>query len=258
MGIPAQSRWWVFTLLIVGVLVLISALALHRPNVAWLDGVPLCPHCRHQVELYSNRCAECGAEFDWRIPTREESPLSPYSLSAQEADWIRDRVQELGLEDAAKRVAASTGLSTDAAEAYLGSVGRGDCGWCGGTQRDLSQPIGDTLVVCPACLGTGHAVDCGADGHVGLGHQSAAQALVLYIRHMESVARSMVPLEVKRRDAKQLAETFLSSHEGTGEAEQLIFWPMLGSELQRDKEHTIVWNCRQRLNKVLTALREGQ
>ncbi len=55
MAIPAASRWWIATLLIIGILVAISALALDRPNVVWNDGEPHCPACRKQVEYYSSR-----------------------------------------------------------------------------------------------------------------------------------------------------------------------------------------------------------
>ena len=73
MGIPAQSRWWVVTLLIVGVLVLISALALDRPNVVWSDGVPECPHCRHEVRHYSHRCQHTRSHWViWDHPASDQ------------------------------------------------------------------------------------------------------------------------------------------------------------------------------------------
>ena len=257
MGIPAQSRWWVLTLLIVGVLVLISALALDRPDVVWSDGVPECPHCRHQVRPYSHRCAECGAEFDWVVATHDQSPLSSYSLSAQEADWIRDRVQALGLEVAARRAAAATGLTEEAAVSYLGSVGRGDCGWCGGTQRDLDLPATEKLVVCPACFGTGHSVDCGGDRHVGIGRQSAAVALARYRQLLADLERARIPDATKRAEARRLAEVFLASHEGTHEAGEILFWPTIGADLDPAATDTIVTHTRARLDKVLDALRGG-
>jgi hypothetical protein len=49
MGIPVQSRWWVLTLVVVGVLALISALARVPPNVVWSGEAPQSPPSRHEL-----------------------------------------------------------------------------------------------------------------------------------------------------------------------------------------------------------------
>ena len=245
MGIPAQSRWWVFTLIVIGALVLISMLALDRPNVIWSGMTPECPHCRHEVRPYAHRCADCGGEFDWVVPGDEESPISSASLSAQEAEWVRDRVKALTIEGAARRVADATGLSVEAATLYLETLGQGDCGLCGGTRRDLSGPLDETTE-CPGCFGSGDCVECGGDRRIRVGDQRAARALETYERELADVLGSKVPDDVKRAAARRLARTFLTSHEGTAQAASIRF--DLGPEV-------IVDVARRRLDQVLTALK---
>ncbi len=81
MAIPVGSRWWIVTLLIIGTLLLISALALDRPNVVWQGYVPHCPHCRHEVSEFSSRCADCRGELDWFTASDEQRPIYQDSLS---------------------------------------------------------------------------------------------------------------------------------------------------------------------------------
>jgi len=261
MGIPAKSRWWVLTLAVIGVLVLISMLALDRPNVVWTGETPQCPHCRHEVTYYSHRCADCAGEFDWFTPSEDEAPISSASLSAQEAEWVRERVKVLGPDEAARRVAADTGLTLKAAGAYLASVGRGDCGWCGGTRRDLSAAE-DPEETCPACFGSAHCVACGGDRRVRIGDERAARALRAYKRELGDLLASGVPAEVKRQEGRRLAREFLASHEGTREAESILFWPNLlprvrGGSLATVGQ-TIVRQSRLRLDVVLKALRADE
>ena len=168
MHVPASSRWWILTLLIVGTLLLISALALDRPNVVWQSHQPHCPHCRHVVEEYSSRCGDCRGEFDWVIAGKEQSPISTDSLSALDAEWLHARVEELGLETAASRVSDWTGLSTEAATEYVQSVGRGDCGHCGGTTQYLDAEKPEDRETCPCCFGACNSVAFEGDRRVRL------------------------------------------------------------------------------------------
>ena len=257
MGIPAQSRWWVFTLVVIGILVLISMLALDRPNVIWAGATgvkPECPHCRHEVRPYSHRCADCGGEFDWVVPSDENSPISTASLSAQEAEWVRDRVKALTPEVAAQRVADAIGLPLPAATAYLETVGRGDCGWCGGTRRDLAAPEGE-IEDCAACFGSGDCIECGGDRRIRIGDQRAARALVAYRRELADVLAGRLPEEVKREEAKRLAREFLASHEGTAEAAAIRFWPVVTDPDGAEARKPVTQRCRDRLDKVLAALK---
>lgn len=270
MGIPAQSRWWVFTLIVIGALVLISMLALDRPDVIWAGTTPECPHCRHEVRPYAHRCADCGGEFDWASPGEEDSPISSASLSAQEAEWVRDRVKALTPEVAAQRVAEATGLRLEVATLYLETLGQGDCGWCGGTRRDPAAPDGETGE-CPACFGSGDCVECGGDRRIRIGDQRAARALASYERELADILASKVPDDVKLDEARRLARTFLASHEGTAEAARIRFWPDLmprtfgategeitetsGGRARTDSGRTIVDRARARLNAVLLALK---
>lgn len=268
MGIPAQSRWWVFTLVVIGALVLISMLALDRPDVIWAGETAECPHCRHEVRDYSHRCADCGGEFDWVVPADEDSPISSHSLSAQEAEWVRDRVKALGPEVAAQRVAAATDLSLEAATRYLETVGQGDCGWCGGTRDDLAALEGERRD-CPACFASGDCIECAGDRRIRIGDPRADRALRDYQRELKDVLASGVPDDVKRESAQRLARAFLASHEGTQEASEIVFWPELlprvvgtdgpvGEESGGRKRYAggtkVVQKQRARLERILIAL----
>ena len=262
MAIPAQSRWWIATLFIVGVLVLISALALDQPDVVWGTGAdgagphpePHCPLCRTQVEAFSHRCRACKGEFDWVVCPEEKSPICSDSLSVLQAEWVADRIRALGPEASLARVQKATGLRAEMADAYLHSVGRGDCGWCGGTKVDLSsdKPLQDAEP-CPACLGTGRCTGCDGDRRARLGDQSAAQALAAYWAEIRDLHGLDVPiaLDKRRAEIRRLAETFLKTHSGTVEAQEILFWPEADGA---DENATIARACRQRLESVIRHL----
>ncbi|MDA1195819.1 MAG: hypothetical protein O2894_11620 [Planctomycetota bacterium] len=257
MGIPVHARWWVFILLAVGILLVLSLLALDRPDVVWVGESPECPHCRLEVRWYSHRCADCRGEFDWTSPAEEISPISGATLSPQEAEWVRDRVKALTAEVAAARVATALGLELAFAVEYLSSVAKGDCGWCGGTRLDPSDGSGEGLR-CPACFGSGNGIACGGDRTMRIGDQRAARAYAAYDRELSDLMRSQVPDDIKRQGARRLAREFLASHEGTQEAQGIVFWPaLLPGELNGHKHPggmpTVVAS-RERLNLVLGAL----
>jgi predicted amidophosphoribosyltransferase len=224
MDVPASSRWWILTLLIVGTLLLISALALDRPNVVWQAHEPHCPHCRHVVSEFSNRCADCRGEFDWVIAGQEQSPISQDSLSALDAEWLHARVEELGLETAAKRVAEITGLSEEAAAEYVQTVGRGDCGCCGGTKRDLASEKPEQKEPCPCCFGTGNSVACDGDRRVRLGDPTARRAYLAYAEELDDLLSSEAAPSDRAKEARRLAEEFLLLHAGSAEAARILFW----------------------------------
>ena len=266
MAIPVQSRWWIATLLVVLVLVLISALALDQPDVVWSDATPYCPFCRNVVRLYSHRCAECNGEFDWVVASKEESPISSDSLSVLAAEWLRERVKALGPEESAARASKATGLPAWAADAYLHSIGRGDCGWCGGTRKDLaSQASLEDADTCSACFGTGRSIGCGGDRRVRLGDQSAARALAAYAAELHDLDLNAGPTspDAKRKEARRLAERFLTVHAGTPEAQDIVFWPraVAPSDWQGALGYvapTVSEVCRARLRAVVKALRRAE
>lgn len=257
MTIPVQSRWWIATLVIVGALVLISALALDKPNTVWAVEKPYCPFCRHEVQPYSSRCADCNGEFDWVVCPEEQSPICADSLSVLQAEWVAGRIEALGPERAIERVARATGLSADKAEAYLHSVGRGDCGWCGGTKVDLAsdKPLEDAEP-CPACLGTGRCTGCGGDRRVRLGDPAAARALGAYRAELADLVQMQVPMapERARAEARRLAQRFLESHAGTREAHGIFFWQTVDAAGQSGK--TVAEACRARLERVARHLQD--
>jgi hypothetical protein len=172
---------------------------------------------------------------------------------------VRDRVKALGPDEAATRVAAETKLSVEAAKAYLGSVGRGSCGWCGGTYLDPAR-ADDADDECPACLGQGKCVGCGGDRKISIGDQRAAKALRTYESELRALLHSRVPDDVKRSEARRLASEFLVSHAGTREAASIRFWPRIVATRVdgrlMDGGGTIIEYSRKRLDQVLHALRE--
>ena len=261
MGIPVKYRWWLVTILIVGTLLLISSLALDRPNVVWEFSKPHCPHCRHEVAAYSHRCADCNSEFDWTATSGTQSPISTDSLSMLEAEWVHGRVKELGLEPAALRVAKALGISAAAATEFLQNVGRGDCGLCGGSKKDLSAEDLETADVCPCCFGSGDSVACGGDRRVRVGDPIAHRALLDYMGRMRDLVRGRAvtaPGELAK-EARRLAEAFLTMHAGTAEAALIHYWqdigqPSLSANGLVFPRRPVTMVGRQRLDKMLEAL----
>lgn len=257
MAIPAASRWWIATLVIVGLLLAISALALDRPNVVWDAHKPHCPSCRKGVEMHSSRCAACGGDFDWVVSTGEQSPLSRNSLSVLEVEWLRERVATLGAETAARHVAASTELSSEAALQYL-AVGHGNCGWCGGTRKDLSAADLEEADACPMCLGTGQSIDSGGDRRVTLGNWAAERAIQAYEADMYALLRTSLPAATVQEEARRLSESFLRRFVGTRQAARVYFWPHVKPGAGRQDENRAVRVGRKRLTDVISALRTAE
>jgi hypothetical protein len=246
-GIRPEFRWWVLTLVVVGVLLLISALALDRPNVVWDEGVPQCPHCRSEVAFFSGLCKTCGEPYDWTIARAETSPLSRWSLSSLEARYLRERVDALGPTLAVARVAAALEVPRASAEAYLESVDRGRCGWCGGTGRDLKEEGEGSI--CPVCFGSGQCIACGGDRRIQVGDEVAHQAYLVYRRGVEDLgAATVVPHGVRLKEVQQLTQELVRLHAGTLDVTQVLFWP------DWPTSRTAVDVSRERLDLVLQTL----
>lgn len=247
MGIRPEFRWWVLTLVVVGVLLLISALALDRPNVVWDDGVPHCPHCRSEVAFYSRLCPTCNEPYDWKVASGEGSPLSHWSLTSLEARYLRERVDALGATLANQRVAHTLQIPLESAQVYLESVDRGRCGWCGGTGRDVGLEGEDT--VCPVCFGTAQCIACGGDRRILIGDEAAHVAYEAYRQAVDDVeAARGVAHEVRLREVERLTREFIRLYAGTAEATQVLFWP------DWPTYRTAVDASRERLDRVLETL----
>lgn len=227
MGVRPEHRWLLLTAVIVGALLLLSALAMDRPNVVWIEGQPHCPGCRNQVEWYSTRCPHCGFEFDWVTADEEDSPVSPYILKADEERALKAAVEDLGADEAAKRVAAATGLSPEDAGTWLASIRRGVCGYCAGTGKHLGGE-GD----CPCSLGTSDtcvSVDDEDTLRVRLGDEEAARDL----RRLVLAVEAMGPASAgdagagDREAIRELVRDYLDDHAGSVEAAQIPLMPAL-------------------------------
>ncbi len=180
MAIPRSMGWLVVTGLAVLTLVALSMFALDRPDVVWAAGKPQCPHCRADVHAYGRRCPTCREEFDW-VPTSDEtSPACARCLSPAQDEWLGERRRALGDEKAAARLATALGVPVPAAAAYLAVVGRGQCGWCGGTGLDLVDGEGKSRAPCPVCLGERRCVACAGDRRVLVGLEAAAVEVANY------------------------------------------------------------------------------
>lgn len=246
MAFRPESRWWIVTLAIVAVLIAISMLAMDRPNVVWSAGAPQCPACRSGVELYSSRCATCTTPFDWVIADPESCPLCPHDLSALEAEEVHDLVKRLGDEEATARIATSLEVTPASARAYLATLGRGRCGWCGG-RGVAPAAAGATEATCPICAGRGACIGCAGNRRVQLGLQAAARALQVYRAEVKDLDRGL-PEAVRREELGRLARAFLDKHAGSLEAAQVVV-PDNGGE------EPAVARARKRLETVLAALR---
>jgi hypothetical protein len=239
----------VLTVAVVAILLTISALALDKPDVRWREGAARCPHCGTLVEAYSRRCKACREEYEWTAAGDEDSPLSPWSLSALEDAALRERVKGLGHEPAAAIVAAATGLSKEAAREYLDQVGLGRCGWCGGTGRDLDRPAAKPLP-CPACLGRGRCVACDGDRRIRVGDEGAARDYARYVAQLRDIS-SRVSLEAQREEVRRLTDAFVERWHGTEEATRVVFWPEWTVDGRGPR---LVERSRHRLDQALDAL----
>jgi hypothetical protein len=239
---------------VIGVLAGISALALIRTDVVWLGGVAHCPHCRSAVEPYSSRCKTCREQYAWQVASDEDSPISPWSLSALEDQVLQARVAALGREASAARVAQALGVTPAAASEYLDKVSFGRCGWCGGTERDLA--VGPPQrEPCPACLGRGACIACDGDRRMRRGEEGAARSLHRYRSAMTDLS-ALAPESVQRRAARRQTELFLERWHGTEQATEIWFWPEWKSHggTADAPARRAVEAARSRLDKVLGAL----
>lgn len=249
MAVKPEFRWWILTLVLVAILVGISLLAMDRPNVVWQEGKPFCPHCRSDVNAFSTRCPTCTEQYDWTVAQEEDSPLSPWSLSALEAKALVDRILELGDEVAASRVAKATGLSEASSLAYLQAVGRGRCGYCGGTGNDLAREADEDQRPCRVCLGRGGCIACGGDRRMRIGDETAARAYQVYREAVNDLPLSL-PAPTRRKELRDLGEQFLRRHPGTVEATRILDW----SSQEYPVSDPVVGAARARLDAVLEAV----
>jgi hypothetical protein len=252
LAIRPEFRWVVVTVVVVATLFAIAALAMDRSDVQWRDGEPYCPHCASKVALHSHRCAACREEFEWNVAADEDSPISPWSLSPLEDEWLREHVKSLGHEAAAQRVAQAAGISVEAAQAYLDRVGVGRCGWCGGTGRDPAR-WKDATAVCPACQGRERCVACGGDRRMRVGDAAAEREWLRLEAQIEDVP-PRAPLASQRQELRRLVEPFLARWSGTIQATRVPFWAEFTAIGPSPR---VVEVCRRRLDAILDALAEG-
>ena len=250
MGIRPESRWWMVTLAVVAVLVAISLLAMDRPNVVWSGEKPHCPACRSEVAPYSSRCAACSTSFDWVIADNDACPLCRYDLGTLEAEHVHERIRALGDEVASQRVAEKLGVSPESAHAYLASLGRGRCGWCGGRGVEPGRE-GEAEVTCRLCGGGGACPACGGDRRVQLGIQASHLALETWQQDVGDLGQG-VPEEARRREHARLTQEFLGRHAGTVEALEVTWPPPAGG----GTAERVVEAARRRLHQVVEALGE--
>ena len=249
-----ESRWWIVTLAIIAVLVAISAIALDRPNVVWHGEKPHCPSCRSVVAFYSSKCPRCTTPFDWVVAPDDASPRSAYSLSAIAAEQLLRTVNALGIDEATARVARVTGFSDEDARAYLDRIGRGRCGWCGGTGLELPTSTERADPACSLCLGSGACVACGGDQRQRLGVWGAEQALERYTRALAPLRGANLPPDVEAKEAWRLAHEFLRDHAGTVQATRLLV-PAIHPSTGTLQYVPAPKRARDRLDIILAALR---
>lgn len=224
MAIRPESRWWIAILVLLALLFGLSALALDRPNVVWREGQPYCPHCRTAVATEAHRCQACREEFDWAVAPDEDSPLSPFTLSAHEVKRAKARIQELGEEQAATLIAQALGTTVVAAREVLSELGVGRCGWCCGTGKELPAaqgPAPATAPPCSVCRGEKACIACGGDRRMRLGDPDAQRALRRYREALADLPAFLTP-EERRLELMRLGDEFLDRHAGTQQATEIL------------------------------------
>jgi hypothetical protein len=225
LGVPRQARWLLVTALIVGGLVGLSLLALDRENVVWAGYEPRCPFCRHDVEWYSTRCPACDRDFDWTYAPDEDSPICTHCLAPGEDEHVRLRRKVLGEEAATKRVVDLLKVGPDAAAEYLKRFARGECGWCGGTGKDLAASQPDEVVPCAVCFGGRKCIVCAGDRRIRIGQEGADLAIRRYEALLASFGHEIqAPVERQREEVRRENERFLSRFAGASEARRLRYW----------------------------------
>jgi len=252
-AIPRSMGWLVVTGGIVLALVGLSFLALDKPNVVWGMGRASCPHCRTAVPAFAKRCPTCREEFDWVVASDEESPWCAWCLTPGEDEALRLRRKALGEEVATQRVAQALSISPAAAATWLHGVGRGQCGWCGGTGKDLGAAATET-VPCPVCFGESRCIACDGDRRVRVGLEASHAEFERYRAAADVLVAPATPTETARSEIKTANEAFLRRYAGAVEAADLWFPPLFlrGNGEASPRAATM---ARQRLGSVLSALK---
>lgn len=259
MAIRPESRWWIVTLVLVGGLFALSALALDRPNVVWnAAGMAACPSCGSEARPGTRRCAACREEYDWVVAPPEVAPASPFALAPLEAAWVKERVTALGEAAASERVAAALSLPVPAALAWLRALDTGTCGWCGGTGLEpaatapASPASRPEEVPCSTCRGRKRCISCDRGHKVRLGDVEATAAYAR-LRAAEADFRPVVTLAARRAEVERLTAEFIERHAGAPEAQRLVVpsqWSGAGGEVAT----CLVARARQRIDQALEAL----
>jgi hypothetical protein len=222
-AIPRSLWWLLVTGLIVLALVVLSMLALDKPNAVWADGVPHCPHCRHDVPFYAHRCQTCREEFDWVATPEEDSPVCESCLLEAEAEIVKSRAAALGA-DAPKRVAEALEVSPQAAVDWLQTIKPGACGWCGGTGRDLAPSTASGAGACPCCFAEKDCVACAGDRRVHVGVEAADRDVRRAWLRWNALGDAD-GVDGVRRALRRDEERLVQRHAGALEASTLPFWP---------------------------------
>lgn len=252
MAIPRSMGWLVVTGVVVLTLVGLSVFALDRPDTVWTAGTPACPHCRKDVPFFAKRCPTCREEFDWVATPEDAQPLCTHCLSGGQEDWVRERKRALGEEAAVERVVRALSVPASAAAEYLGAVGRGQCGACGGTGLDVKAE-GAEIVACPVCFGGQRCVGCGGDRRVVVGDEPAHGAIQRYRVVVRGVDLAHTSPASARRELKDAAALFLRRHRGTSYAVDLLHWPAFAPS-SGDPPRRALTEADERLAALLRAL----
>ena len=259
MGMPRPARWLLVTALVMGGLVALSLLALDRDNVVWSAYQPHCPFCRNDVKWYSTRCPACDRDFDWTAAPEDDSPICTDCLSPGEDEHVRARRKALTEPVVLDRVSKALAITPEAAAEYLKRFGRGDCGWCGGSGKDLSAPTKPEAPPepCPVCFGGKKCITCGGDRRVRIGQEGADQSIRRYGESIEALnGEIQAPVERQREDVRRETEKFVSRWSGAAEARRLVFWPTYPENMRADasRRRLAVDVVKSRVRRVIEAL----
>lgn len=146
-------RWLLFAAACVAALVALGILAVDERDVVWERDRPLCPYCRHELNLFALACKECRHAIDW-VPRQEPCP---WCLNSAEATRMRGFALDLEL-----RGRGMPEPLREFTDAYFADIQGGDCPFCGGLGE--VQQNGGSPRRCPVCFGRRKCIACNGDG----------------------------------------------------------------------------------------------
>jgi hypothetical protein len=152
-------KWLLFTSASVLALIALGILAVDERDVVWEGRKALCGYCRAELASHAVVCRECDRSLDWRS-------------HKEECRWCLDRNDVDHLLGLHKDLAEGAPLpdSVLAYGPYFDSIDVGNCTYCGGVGKVMSE---GAETDCPVCRGGERCIACGGSRSVVIGDEGA-------------------------------------------------------------------------------------